>query len=84
MSTPTRQGPLAFGLGDLYLPIGWSAIDRTGLLTTSRVLPETVFIVELARDYWDFLPDMVAEATVLAALIDIEQTESSRPASMIA
>lgn len=75
MKTYTRQESLAYGMGDLHLPMGWGSIDWTRLLTDMPVLPETVFMVELARDYWDYLEAMVTKAKGLAALIDISSDQ---------
>lgn len=71
MTTYTEQEALAYGIGDLHLPIGWGSIDWTGLLTEMTVRPETIFMVELKRDYWDFLEETAAKARGLAALIDM-------------
>lgn len=70
MKTYTPQENLAYGMGDLHMPMGWGSIDWAGLLTNLPVLPETCFMVELARDYWDYLEPMVIKARGLAALVD--------------
>jgi sugar phosphate isomerase/epimerase len=43
---------VAFGMGDLHLPLGWGAIPFETLLPGQPFLPGTVMIVELPARYW--------------------------------
>ncbi len=53
---------VAFGMGDLHLPLGWGAIPFETLLPGKPFLPGTVMIVELPPRYWAEI-DACAERT---------------------
>ncbi len=55
MNTHFLSENLAYGLGDLHLPIGWGAIDWDALLAQCRFRPGTVLMIELNQRYWSEL-----------------------------
>lgn len=56
---------LAFGIGDLHLPIGWGSIPWDTVFDTLQVRPGTVLIVELPAKYWDALEETASRARAL-------------------
>jgi sugar phosphate isomerase/epimerase len=59
---------LAFGLGDLHLPLGWGDIPWDDLLPQLTVRDDTVFIIELPPQFADEAPAVAAEARRLIGL----------------
>ena len=55
MTTHFMSESLAYGLGDLHLPIGWGAIQWEPLLSRCRFQPGTVLMIELRQRYWSEL-----------------------------
>ncbi len=55
MTTHFMSESLAYGLGDLHLPIGWGTIEWDALLTQCRFRPGTVLMIELRQRYWSEL-----------------------------
>jgi sugar phosphate isomerase/epimerase len=49
----TRSETVAFGMGDLHLPLGWGAIPWTEIFDGIRFLPGTIANVELPARYVD-------------------------------
>lgn len=62
---------VAYGSGDLHLPIGWGGLDWERLMTEPDY-PDTGLILnqELHPTFWYALPDDVAEMRRLAKLMD--------------
>lgn len=52
---------LAFGQGDLHLPVGWGAVPWDDLMERCQFPPGVIFNIELEKRYWS-----EAEATVAA------------------
>jgi sugar phosphate isomerase/epimerase len=68
---------VAFGEGDLHLPIGWGSIDWDALVEACRFPPETIAIMELNPRHWRELP---AQMPVLGALASRFRLASAQPA----
>lgn len=68
---------VAFGEGDLHLPIGWGAIDWDGLVEACHFPPETIGILELNPRHWR---ELAAQIPVLGALAARFRQASPQPA----
>jgi sugar phosphate isomerase/epimerase len=53
---------IAFGMGDLHLPMGWGDLPWDAVLPRLRLRPETVLIVELAQRHFAELESCAATA----------------------
>ena len=53
---------IAFGMGDLHLPMGWGDIPWDAILPQLRLRAGTVMIVELPERYWAELDQCAATA----------------------
>jgi sugar phosphate isomerase/epimerase len=53
---------IAYGMGDLHLPMGWGDIPWESILPELRFRPGTVMIVELPKRYWAELDQCAATA----------------------
>ncbi len=62
-----RAEKLAYGLGDLHLPIGLGAIPWDALMQRCRFPDGVIFIHELAPPYWTDLADALKNTRALAA-----------------
>lgn len=58
---------VAFGLGDLHLPLGWGAIPFEALMREARFEPGTVFVIELPESFREEAAQTLAAARALAA-----------------
>jgi sugar phosphate isomerase/epimerase len=56
---------LAFGDGDLHLPLGWGGIDFDGLFDGCAFPAGATFNVELNARYWPELPDTIGRARAI-------------------
>jgi len=72
-----REGPislpgeaLAYGSGDLHLPLGWGSLPWDRLLTEPAYPEDAILIDELHPTYWCALGDDVAEMRRLAGLME--------------
>jgi sugar phosphate isomerase/epimerase len=63
-----RSERLAYGEGDLHLPVGLGAIPWEALMQRLQFPSGIVFNIELAPPYWDDLGKVIAEARRLAAM----------------
>ena len=59
MWTFSRSERVAYGLGDLHLPIGWGNIPWAGIMGDFKFLPDVIFNLELPPQYWFALEDSV-------------------------
>lgn len=57
--TFTRSERLAYGLGDLHLPIGWGTIPWPVIMQDFTFQPDAIFNLELPPQYWFALEDSV-------------------------
>lgn len=62
-----RAERLAYGVGDLHLPLGLGSIPWDALMERCRFPAGVIFINELAPPYWSDLPEVVANTRALAA-----------------
>ncbi|MGH6896764.1 MAG: sugar phosphate isomerase/epimerase family protein [Geminicoccaceae bacterium] len=53
---------IAFGMGDLHLPMGWGDLPWEAILPELSFRPGTVMIVELPKRHWAELDDCAATA----------------------
>jgi sugar phosphate isomerase/epimerase len=60
---------LAFGLGDLHLPLGWGDIPWDEMLSRLAVRDDTVFMIELPPQFAEEAPQVAAEARRLIDLV---------------
>ena len=60
---------LAFGLGDLHLPLGWGDIPWEDMLPRLAVQDGTVFMIELPPQFAEEAPVVAAEARRLSHLV---------------
>ena len=72
-----REGPvtlpaeeLAYGSGDLHLPLGWGGLPWEKLLTEPAYPENIILNDELHPNYWCALGDDIAEMRRLAGLMD--------------
>lgn len=63
----TEGERLAFGHGDLHLPVGWGDIPWTELMTECRFPTGVVFNIELKDRYWYAAQDCIAATMAMAA-----------------
>jgi sugar phosphate isomerase/epimerase len=68
---------VAFGEGDLHLPIGWGSIDWEAVVKACHFPPETIAIMELNPRHWR---ELAAQIPVLGALAARFSVASSQPA----
>lgn len=57
---------VAFGEGDLHLPIGWGGIDWDSVVQTVRPAPGAIAVLELNPRHWRELKDQVEVLRALA------------------
>lgn len=76
MWTYHESEKLAFGLGDLHLPIGWGAIPWDALMAACRFPSGAIFNIELNPRYWYAVEEAVAAAKLLAAKAAVLATGS--------
>lgn len=74
--TFSRSERLAFGLGDLHLPIGWGAIPWGEIAKEFTFEPDAIFNLELPAAYWFALEDSVR------AVRDMAHVYSAREAAL--
>jgi sugar phosphate isomerase/epimerase len=66
MRTHSRSERVAYGLGDLHLPLGWGNIDWDALMANCRFEDGVIFNLELPPPYRYALGDCVREVRRLA------------------
>jgi sugar phosphate isomerase/epimerase len=59
---------IAYGMGDLHLPLGWGDLPWEEILPELPFRPGTVMIVELFQRHWSELDDCAATARRLMAI----------------
>jgi len=57
--TFSRPERLAFGMGDLHLPIGWGKLPWTAMMEQFTFQPDVIFNLELPVPYWYALEESV-------------------------
>jgi sugar phosphate isomerase/epimerase len=63
----TNGERLAYGHGDLHLPVGWGSIPWDALLEACVFPPEVVFNIELNSRYWHVAQECVDATKAMAA-----------------
>jgi sugar phosphate isomerase/epimerase len=66
-----RSERVAYGEGDLHLPLGLGSIPWDALMQRLEFPADVVFNIELAPPYWPALKDMIEETRRLATLARI-------------
>lgn len=77
----SRTEDLAFGLGDLHLPLGWGDFPWRQMLPKLSFLPGTVWNFELPPPYFDEAADCMSEAEKLIPIIGRERSDRDRIAA---
>ena len=70
----SRSERLAYGLGDLHLPIGWGAIPWATIMEDFTFQPDVIFNLELPVPYWFALEDSVR---AVREMIDVYRSRGS-------
>lgn len=78
--TFSRAERVAFGLGDLHLPIGWGAIPWDEIAATFDFPEGVVLNLELPSSYWSELENCIGSLRHLQGLID-ERAEAASAAA---
>jgi len=73
--TFSRSERLAYGLGDLHLPIGWGSIPWAAIMADFTFQPDVIFNLELPVQYWFALDDSVR------AMLEMIEVYGSRRSS---
>ena len=60
LRTYSRSERLAYGLGDLHLPVGWGSLPWHELMAAAEFEPDVVFNLEVQGPYRSELPESVA------------------------
>ena len=68
---------IAFGMGDLHLPMGWGDIPWEAILPQLRFRPGTVLIVELAQRHFAELDRCAATARRFADMVNRAQAKAA-------
>lgn len=67
MRTVSRSERVAYGLGDLHLPLGWGAIPWDDIMADFVFEPDAIFNLELPAPYWFALAKSVTRMRALGA-----------------
>jgi len=59
LRTYTRSERVAFGLGDLHLPVGWGDLPWNEMMRAFDFEPDVIFNLELPVPYWFAAPESV-------------------------
>lgn len=77
--TRSRSERVAYGLGDLHLPIGWGDIAWTAIMNEFTFQPNAIFNLELPVNYWFALEDSVRAVWTMSEIYQA-RTRSLRAA----
>jgi sugar phosphate isomerase/epimerase len=66
LRTHTRSERVAYGLGDLHLPIGWGVLPWHEMMASFEFEPNVIFNLELPVQYWFALSDSVRSVKEMA------------------
>ncbi len=84
ISTFAVAEDLAFGLGDLHLPVGWGSIPWRDVMARARLPRGTIFNIELNKRYWGEVGPCVAATRELANQIRYaDETDNDTGASSV-
>jgi len=76
LRTYTRSERVAYGLGDLHLPIGWGDLPWQQMMESFEFEPEVIFNLELPVPYWFALGDSVRAVQEMAATYSARRSNS--------
>jgi len=68
---------VAYGLGDLHLPLGWGTLPWLALMDGLDFLPDALFLLELSAQYRFALPEGVEFAREMSAAYDARRRANS-------
>ncbi len=68
---------IAFGMGDLHLPMGWGDIPWETILPQLAIRPGTVMIVELPPHHWAELENCAATARRFVEIVNQAQRQAA-------
>ncbi len=68
MKTHARSERVAYGLGDLHLPIGWGSLPWHEMMASFDFEPGVIFNLELPAAYWCALQDSVKAVREMAGI----------------
>jgi sugar phosphate isomerase/epimerase len=71
----TTSDRIAFGQGDLHLPMGWGDIPWDEILPGLPVRSGTVLMVELPRRFWSELDEVAASAQGFVRMINAREPQ---------
>lgn len=75
-----RSEDLAYGQGDLHVPLGWGDIPWDEIVPGLRVRPGTTLIVELPQRHWAEARETLARAREIAGMLEAASFTVRRPA----
>jgi len=75
--TFSRSERVAYGLGDLHLPIGWGSIPWTAIMEDFTFEPDVIFNLELPVPYWFALEDSVRAVRDMIGVYQSRHTDRS-------
>jgi sugar phosphate isomerase/epimerase len=73
----TTSERIAFGQGDLHLPMGWGDIPWDEILPGLPVRPGTVLMVELPRRFWSELDEVARRAEGFVRMINEREPQAA-------
>jgi sugar phosphate isomerase/epimerase len=73
LRTHSRSERVAYGLGDLHLPVGWGNLPFQEMMSTFEFEPDVIFNLELPVPYWFALGESVK------AMQEMIETYCQRP-----
>lgn len=68
ITTHSKSERLAFGQGDIHLPVGWGSIPWQQLMASVQFHPGVIFNIELEKAYWSQIEATIAATRELAAI----------------
>jgi sugar phosphate isomerase/epimerase len=74
LPTYARSERVAYGLGDLHLPVGWGNIPWLAMMADFTFEPDVIFNLELPTPYWFALRESV---TAMREMIEVYKTRRS-------
>ena len=77
LRTYRRSERVAYGLGDLHLPLGWGNLPWLDLMTKLDFEPDVIFNLELPVPYWFELRQSVRSMQELAAIYSARRSNIS-------
>ncbi|MGO9545470.1 MAG: sugar phosphate isomerase/epimerase family protein [Rhodomicrobium sp.] len=76
LRTYARSERVAYGLGDLHLPIGWGNLPWQDLMARLEFEPDAIFNLELPVPYWFEVPGSVRAMREMMAIYSARRTNA--------